>query len=77
MEAAVAEGTDPASERAQALAVRWSELIKAFTGGDGEIQAGLNKLYADQANWPTTLPKPYSDEVGNFMCMAMGAREKK
>jgi len=77
VEEAVAEGTDPASERAQALAVRWSELIKAFTGGDSEIQAGLNKLYADQANWPTTFPKPYSDEVGNFMCTAMGVREKK
>jgi len=77
VEEAVVEGTDPASERAQAQAVRWSELIKAFTGGDSEIQAGLNKLYADQANWPTTFPKPYSDEVGNFMCTAMGAREKK
>ena len=70
VEEAVAAGTDPASEKAQALAARWSELIKAFTGGDAEIQAGLNKLYKDQANWPTTFPKPYSDEVGAFICAA-------
>ncbi|HAF14206.1 MAG TPA: hypothetical protein DHU55_19890 [Blastocatellia bacterium] len=77
VEEAVAAGIDPGSEKAQALAARWSELIKAFTGGDAEIQAGLNKLYADQTNWPTTFPKPYSDEVGNFICTAMGTREKK
>lgn len=77
VENAVAEGIQPTSERAQALAARWSELIKAFTGGDPEIQSGLSKLYADQANWPTTFPKPYSDEVGNFICTAMAGREKK
>ena len=74
---AVAEGIQPTSERAQALAAQWSELIKAFTGGDPEIQSGLSKLYADQANWPATFPKPYSDEVGNFICTAMAGREKK
>ncbi len=77
VEKAVAEGIEPKSERAQALAARWSELIKAFTGGDSAIQSGLSKLYADQANWPTTFPKPYSDEVGNFICTAMAGGEKK
>ncbi len=74
VEEAVAAGTNPASEKAQVLAARWSELIKAFTGGDAEIQAGLNKLYKDQANWPTTFPKPYSDEVGAFICAAGGKK---
>ena len=41
VETAVSEGLDPKSEQAAALATRWSELIKAFTGGDREIQAGL------------------------------------
>lgn len=77
VEEAVAAGIDPGSEKAQALAARWSELIKAFTGSDTEIQAGLNKLYADQTNWPTTFPKPYSDEVGNFICTAIERREEK
>lgn len=45
-------GDDPASERAQALAVRWRDLLAEFTGGDPEIQRGLNAMYADQDNWP-------------------------
>jgi MerR family transcriptional regulator, thiopeptide resistance regulator len=64
-------GEDPAGPKAQALAARWRNLIEAFTGGNREVQAGLNKLYADQANWPATMKKPYSDEVGAFMCRAM------
>ncbi len=64
-------GDDPAGPKAQALAARWRKLIAAFTGGNCEVQAGLNKLYADQTNWPSTLKKPYSDEVGAFMCQAM------
>ncbi len=77
VEAAVTEGIDPKSERAAALAARWGELIRGFTGGNPEIQAGLNKMYADQANWPTTFPKPYSDEAGAFMCVAMAAQKEK
>ena len=37
VEAAVAEGIDPKSERAAALAARWGELIRGFTGGNPEI----------------------------------------
>ena len=69
MEAAV--GEDPASPKVQALAARWRKLIEGFTGGNREVQAGLNKLYADQANWPSTFKKPYSDAVGALMCQAM------
>jgi DNA-binding transcriptional MerR regulator len=69
-------GEDPASPKAQALAARWRKLIEAFTGGNPEVQAGLNKLYQDQANWPTTMKKPYSDEVGAFMCQAMAVMLK-
>jgi DNA-binding transcriptional MerR regulator len=69
-------GEDPASPKAQALAARWRKLIEAFTGGNPEVQAGLNKLYQDQANWPTTMKKPYSDEVGAFICQAMAVMLK-
>jgi DNA-binding transcriptional MerR regulator len=62
---------DPASEKAQALAARMSELIKSFTKGDPALYASLQKLYADRDNWPATFPKPYSDEVGAFMHKAM------
>jgi MerR family transcriptional regulator, thiopeptide resistance regulator len=77
VEAAVSEGLDPGSERAASLASRWSELIKAFTGGNPEIQAGLNKLYSDQSNWPANFPKPYSDAAGVFMCEAIAALKQK
>ena len=71
VEAAVAAGEDPASEKAQALAARWSTLVRGFTGGNREIQKGLNKMYADQANWPKSMPRPFSDEVQAFITAAM------
>jgi len=77
VEAVVSEGLDPRSERAAALATRWGQLIKAFTGGDPEIKAGLNKMYSDQSNWPANFPKPYSDAAGAFMCEAMAALKSK
>lgn len=77
VEQAIREGVDPASERAQALASRWQALIESFTGGDPEVAAGLRKLYIDQANWPSTFKKPYSDEVGAFICKAAEAGGKK
>jgi DNA-binding transcriptional MerR regulator len=60
VDAAMKEGVDPASERAQGLAARWSALIEEFTGGDPGILEGLKKLYSDQANWPSTFQKPFS-----------------
>jgi DNA-binding transcriptional MerR regulator len=71
VEAAIASGLDPASTEAQALAQRWSELVRGFTGGDPEIQQGLGKLYADQGNWPQNFTKPFSDEVWNYIRKAM------
>ena len=76
-EAAVAESVDPASERAQGLAARWAELLKGFTGGDPAIQEGLNKLYADKANWPASMPKFFSDEVQAFICQAAAVRKNR
>jgi MerR family transcriptional regulator, thiopeptide resistance regulator len=77
VDAAVAGGEDPASDKAQALADRWSELIRGFTGGNREIQSGLNKMYADKSNWPTSMPKPFGDEVQAFIVAAMKQRQQK
>ena len=74
VETAVSEGVDPTSEQAAGLATRWGQLIKAFTGGDREIQAGLNKMYSDQTNWPANFPKPYSDAAGEFIHKATAAK---
>lgn len=76
VEAAAKAGEDPASEKSQALAARWSNLIEAFTGGNPAIHESLQKLYADQSNWPSTFKKPYSDEVETFIHQAMAARTK-
>lgn len=70
-------GEDPGSAKVQALAERWAQLVQGFTGGDPEIQKGLNKMYADKQNWPATFPKPYSDEVQAFMQKALTIRKGK
>lgn len=67
-------GEDPASDKAQALAERWANLVAGFTGGDSEIQQGLNKMYADQKKWPASFPKPYTDEVAAFIQKALAIR---
>jgi DNA-binding transcriptional MerR regulator len=76
VQAAVAEGLDPASERAQGLAARWEGLVEEFTGGDPGIRENLRRLYADQANWPQTFRKPYPDDAGAFIARAKEAGEK-
>lgn len=76
VEEARAEGVDPASPRAQALAARWSALIEEFTGGNPEILKNLKRLYADEANWPEHAQKPYSDGAISFINEAIAARKK-
>lgn len=76
VEEAARAGLDPSSEKAQALAARWANLIEAFTGGNPAITESLKRLYADQANWPSTFQKPYSDEVETFISKASAARQK-
>ena len=71
IEAAMKDGTKPNDLRAKALAARWQKLLLEFTGGDKTIQSGLNKMYADEANWQTTWKKPFSDEVQQFIFEAM------
>ncbi|MBI3653236.1 MAG: MerR family transcriptional regulator [Acidobacteria bacterium] len=77
VETAIANGADPASANAQALAARWTDLIGQFTQGNPAIREGLNKLYADQQHWPTTFKKPYSDEVGEFICKAVAIWQER
>ncbi|MGH9833328.1 MAG: TipAS antibiotic-recognition domain-containing protein [Blastocatellia bacterium] len=72
---------DPASEKVQALATRWSELIEAFTGGDPGIEQSLRNLYAGQANWPDTFEKPFNNEAVAFISrrwlFATGKNQRK
>lgn len=48
----VAEGGDPASDEAQALARESIALIEEFTGGDPEIAAGLQQWWANYHSLP-------------------------
>jgi DNA-binding transcriptional MerR regulator len=75
VEAAIAAKEDPAGAKALALAKRWSELVRGFTGGDAGVQQGLNNLYADQGNWPSSFQKPFSDEVWQYIKKAMAAHK--
>jgi len=67
---------DPASPKAQALAARWRELLAGFTGGDPEIQKGLNKMWQDQQNWPSPQRERYAikPEIQEFIMKAMKAK---
>ena len=67
IEAAAAKGLDPASDDAKALVDRQEELIGLFTGGDAGIRAGLDKMYADKANWPATFKSPFSEKAQEFL----------
>lgn len=71
-----AQGEDPAGPVAQSLVERWNQLLAGFTGGDPQIQEGLNKMYADQANWKTSFQRPWSDAVDQFMKKARAAGGK-
>jgi len=71
--AAVASGENPKSDAGQLLAARWRELLAGFTGGDPEIQQGLNKMWADKANWPEGEAKSFRipSEVTDFIERAL------
>jgi DNA-binding transcriptional MerR regulator len=68
-------GEDPTGPKAQALAARWRKLLEGFTGGDPEIQKGLNKMWSDHANWPEQPRQKYSikPEIQDFIVRAMRA----
>jgi DNA-binding transcriptional MerR regulator len=73
VEAAIHE--DPSSPAAQALAGRWRKLVGEFTGGDPEIQKGLNAMYADVPSWPAARREQYQikPEIQDFITKAMKA----
>jgi DNA-binding transcriptional MerR regulator len=68
-------GEDPGGPKAQALALRWKKLVEGFTGGDPEIQKGLNAMWADKGDWPDQPRREYHMklEVQAFIVKAMGA----
>lgn len=75
-EAAISRGEGPNSKTGRQLAVRRQELYEQFTGGDPGMKESLKKLYHDQANWPASFKKPFSDEVDMFLRQASEGLKK-
>ncbi len=67
-------GEDPSGSVAQALVARWRKLVSEFTGGDPEIQKGLDKMCADSTNWPAQQEQhQIKPEIQAFIQKAMRA----
>lgn len=67
VEEAAAHNEDPYGERAQALAKRWSDLVRQFTRGDAAIHNGLNRMWSDSTHWPKDFERPWSDAADAFI----------
>ena len=76
VEAALGRREDPAGPKGRELAQRWSSLVGGFTGGDPEIQAGVNRLYADHTNWPSAAQN-FSTTCHSFSMQMSRASYKK
>lgn len=77
---AMAHGIDPASEKAGALARRWSELLNLFTGGREDIKQTLTDMHkaAPQQNLAGSLGTSPSFEMIEYISKAAEhSRDKK
>lgn len=70
VEAAIVQGATPESETGRNLAERRQKLLDLFTDGDPGIEASLQRVYADEANWPENFKRPFSDAVNKFLSSA-------
>ncbi len=52
------QGTDPTDPKVKALAVRWMNLVRAFTGGNKEIEANMKKMYTENPNMSQSFGGP-------------------
>jgi DNA-binding transcriptional MerR regulator len=63
-------GTDPRDERVQALARRWSGLVREFTGGNPAIERSLGNLYREEGSVHTkdvAAMRPMMEYIGRAM----------
>ncbi len=69
------KGTPPSDPRAQALAQRWRALVEAFTGGNPEIEQGLNKMWHEETTIHGIETAPMR-EMGAYIGQALAASQK-
>ncbi|MFC5861021.1 MerR family transcriptional regulator [Acidicapsa dinghuensis] len=62
VQSAIDRNVEPVSDEGKALAARWMKLVEGFTGGNPAVLEGLNKLYADRANWPSGTVSPEAEK---------------
>jgi DNA-binding transcriptional MerR regulator len=63
-------GTDPGDERVQALARRWSGLVREFTGGNPGIERSLGSLYREESSvhgMEVAAMRPMMEYIGRAM----------
>lgn len=71
---------DPAGDEAQDLAMRHSNLIAGFTGGDPEIAGGLNSWWKNFDAMPDDqkpMPSPYSKEGQAWLDKALAVYRQR
>jgi DNA-binding transcriptional MerR regulator len=76
----VAEGQNPDSPEAQALAGNAIALIEAFTGGDAEVEAGLNTWWKGYAELPADqrpFQIPLTDAEAGFLEQAKAIYQQR
>jgi DNA-binding transcriptional MerR regulator len=76
VEAAIAAGEDPTNPNGRDLARQWQKQVERFTGGNLEIQRGLNAMYNDQNNWPEATKQQHAvkPEIMDFIRKASAPR---
>ncbi len=62
LEVGAAMDEDPASEKAKALAARWSELAGKSVNGNSELRDGAVKAWLDREQWPGWMQR----QIGSF-----------
>jgi DNA-binding transcriptional MerR regulator len=69
---------DPAGPVSHELVSRYRKLIDGFTGGDPEIQAGLNKMWSERENLPQKFEGPWDNPAfQKFIQRGMAAQSRK
>lgn len=69
-------GTDPSSETVQALARRWTALVREFTGGNPGIEQGLRTMYQQESSSNNPHLDPRMPEYMAYIGKALQARKE-
>ena len=76
----VAEGSDPASPEAQAVARLQVDLLAQFTRGDADVTDGLQQWWQNHDALPAeqkAVQLPWGPEEGTFLAQAMAIFSRK